>query len=91
MPTPELRPPADHESADVRVVAPVNAGQQGGTYSQFRSWLFDELERLLVDVDGRYLGPDPGPVEKRLGAGATRGRADDQRKARARQDRVRLG
>lgn len=48
MPTPELRPPADHESADVRVVAPVNAGQQGGTYSQFRSWLFDELERLRV-------------------------------------------
>lgn len=29
MPTPELRPPAGHESADVRVVAPINAGQQG--------------------------------------------------------------
>ena len=31
MPKPLLRPPAAHESADVRVVAPVNAGQQGGT------------------------------------------------------------
>lgn len=31
MSKPELRPPADHESADVRVVAPINAGQQGDT------------------------------------------------------------
>lgn len=29
MPKPELRPPAGHESADVRVVALVNAGQPG--------------------------------------------------------------
>lgn len=36
MPKPELRPPADHESADVRVVAPINAGQQGDT-SDLRS------------------------------------------------------
>lgn len=40
MPTPELRPPADHESADVRVVAPVNAGQQGDTsIDAFQRWL----------------------------------------------------
>lgn len=36
MPKSSLRPPADHESADVRVVAPVNAGQQGDT-SDLRS------------------------------------------------------
>lgn len=36
MPKPELRPPAGHESADVRVVAPINAGQQGDT-SDLRS------------------------------------------------------
>ena len=34
MPKPELRPPAGHKSADVRVVAPINAGQQGGTFRE---------------------------------------------------------
>ena len=45
MPNPGLRPSADHESADVRVVAPVNAGQQGDT----------SRERLLIAVIG-FLG-----------------------------------
>lgn len=31
MPKPELRPPAGHKSADVRVVAPINGGQRGDT------------------------------------------------------------
>ncbi|RDI04571.1 hypothetical protein [Comamonas sp. AG1104] len=38
MSKPELRPPAGHESADVRVVAPVNAGQQGDTRDK-RFWI----------------------------------------------------
>lgn len=58
MPTPELRPPADHESADVRVVAPVNADQRGGT-SKERFWIailyFFGIPAFLAFVYWLYL------------------------------------
>lgn len=56
MPKPELRPPAGHESADVRVVAPINAGQQGDTiHPEKTGW--DKLQ------DSRFVlakGAGPG-------------------------------
>lgn len=43
MSKPELRPPAGHESADVRVVAPVSAGQQGDTLPTWAAVLIAAL------------------------------------------------
>lgn len=63
MPKPSLRPPAARDSADVRVVAPVNAGQQGDTYSQFRAWLFDELARLTAKRDNPGTSSTPDQDE----------------------------
>lgn len=53
MPTPEVRPPADHESADACVVAPVNAGQQGGT--SFKARLKDAWDWVPPDVRQAFL------------------------------------
>ena len=52
MPKPELRPPAGHKSADVRVVAPINAGQQGDTTSIWGTvvLLFAVLSALVAMV-----------------------------------------
>lgn len=43
MPTPPLRPPAGHTSADVRVVAPVNADLQGDTLPTWAAVLIAAL------------------------------------------------
>jgi len=47
MPTPEVRPPADHESADACVVAPAEVGQAGGTFDtlkfRFCPWCGERL------------------------------------------------
>lgn len=53
MPTPEVRPPADHESADACVVAPVNAGQRGGT--SFKVRLKDAWDWVPPDVRHAFL------------------------------------
>lgn len=53
MPTPEFRPPADHESADACVVAPVNAGQRGGT--SFKARLKDAWDWTPPDVRKAFL------------------------------------
>lgn len=41
-----IRLPAGHESADVRVVAPVNAGQQGDTIPQLYQDYMSNMEVL---------------------------------------------
>lgn len=56
MPKSSLRPPAGHESADVRVVAPINGGQQGDTrLHRFANryaveLLFAQLFAVLLNV-----------------------------------------
>ena len=53
MSTPEVRPPADHESADACVVAPVNAGQRGGT--SFKARLKEAWDWVPPDVRHAFL------------------------------------
>ena len=60
MPTPDVRPPADHKSADACVVAPVNAGQRGGTSLKARlkdawDWTPPSVRYALLQLLGLVL------------------------------------